>query len=203
MSEQTRVPTDPNQKIRRTMQACALLVASMLGLAYAAVPLYSLFCKVTGFGGTPLVATQAPDSIGTRMFSVQFDTNVANGLPWRFIPEQPRIDARAGETITVFYKITNKSDQETAGMATYNVQPDIMAPYFNKLQCFCFNEMVLKPHETVEVPVVFFIDPAAAQDRDIERIAMISLSYTFFPAKRSEKSVVQAKDAVAGSGSKL
>ena len=88
-------------------------------------------------------------------------------------------------------------------MATYNVQPEIMAPYFNKLQCFCFNEMVLNPHETVEVPVVFFIDPAAAQDRDVERIAMISLSYTFFPAKRSEKSVVQAKDAVAGSASKL
>ena len=194
---------DNNHSNRRTLQACALLVVSMLGLAYAAVPLYSLFCKMTGFGGTPVIATQAPDSVGTRAFSVQFDSNVAKGLPWRFAPEQPRMDVRAGETVTVIYKITNLSDRETAGMATYNVQPDIMAPYFNKLQCFCFNEMVLKPHETVEVPVVFFVDHEAAQDRDVERVAMISLSYTFFPAKRSEKSVVQAKDAVAGSASKL
>ena len=201
----TKPAGQPNteQSISRTMQACALLVVSMLGLAYAAVPLYSLFCKMTGFGGTPVIATQAPNSIGTRVFSVQFDSNVAQGLPWRFTPEQPRQDVRAGETVTVIYKISNPTDRETAGMATYNVQPEIMAPYFNKVQCFCFNEMVLKPHETVEVPVVFFIDPAAAQDRDVERIAMISLSYTFFPAKRSEKSVVEAKDAVAGSASKL
>ena len=202
MTEPARMPAS-NHSIRRTMQACAVLVVTMLGLAYAAVPLYSLFCKMTGFGGTPVIAAQAPDSVGPRVFSVQFDSNVANGLPWRFTPEQPRMDVRAGETVTVIYKIANLSDRETAGMATYNVQPDIMAPYFNKLQCFCFNEMVLKPHETVEVPVVFFIDPAAALDRDVERVAMISLSYTFFPAKRSEKSVVQAKDAVAGSASKL
>ena len=202
MTEPARMPAS-NHSIRRTMQACAVLVVTMLGLAYAAVPLYSLFCKMTGFGGTPVIATQAPDSVGTRVFSVQFDSNVANGLPWRFTPEQPRMDVRAGETVTVIYKIANLSDRETAGMATYNVQPDIMAPYFNKLQCFCLNEMVLKPHETVEVPVVFFIDPTAALDRDVERVAMISLSYTFFPAKRSEKSVVQAKDAVAGSASKL
>jgi len=202
MTEPARL-LDAKHSIRRTMQACTLLVVSMLGLAYAAVPLYSLFCKMTGFGGTPIIATKAPDTVGTRVFSVQFDSNVANGLPWRFSPEQPRMDVRAGETMTVIYKITNLSDRETAGMATYNVQPEIIASYFNKLECFCFNEMVLKPRETVEVPVVFFIDPAAAQDRDIERIAMTSLSYTFFPAKRSEKSVVQAKDAVAGSDSKL
>lgn len=203
MTHPTPAAPDPQTKIRRTMLACSGLVLAMLGLAYAAVPLYSLFCKMTGFGGTPVIATHSADSISTRQFSVQFDSNVANGLPWRFTPEQPKIEVRAGETVTMIYKITNKSDQTTAGMATYNVQPEIMAPYFNKLQCFCFSEMVLKPNETVEVPVVFFIDPASATDRDIERIQMISLSYTFFPAKRSEKSVVQAKDAVAGSASKL
>jgi len=113
------------------------------------------------------------------------------------------LEVRVGETMTVFFRITNLSDRETTGMATYNVQPELIAPYFNKLQCFCFNEMVLKPHESVDVPVVFFIDPEAAKNRDLDKIAAISLSYTFFASKRTEKPLAAAKDIVAQPAPKL
>ena len=192
-----------DRKMRRTLYACVGLVAAMIGAAYAAVPLYSLFCKLTGFAGTPLIAQTNDKKVGSKAFLVQFDSNVAAGLPWRFTPEMPKMEVRVGETVTVLYRITNLSDRETSGMATYNVQPELIAPYFNKLQCFCFNEMVLKPHESIEVPVVFFIDPEAAGNRDLEKIAAISLSYTFFASKRAEKPLAEAKDIVAQPAPKL
>ena len=175
----------------------------MVGAAYAAVPLYSLFCKLTGFAGTPMIASENNASIGSKQFLVQLDSNVAPGLAWRFAAEQPKLEVRVGETMTVFFRITNLSDRETTGMATYNVQPELIAPYFNKLQCFCFNEMVLKPHESVDVPVVFFIDPEAVKNRDLDKIAAISLSYTFFASKRAEKPLAAAKDIVAQPAPKL
>jgi cytochrome c oxidase assembly protein subunit 11 len=192
-----------DRRLRRTLFGCIGLVAVMIGAAYAAVPLYSLFCKLTGFAGTPLIASENNSSIGSKQFLVQFDSNVAPGLAWRFAAEHPKMEVRVGETMTVFFRITNLSDRETTGMATYNVQPEIIAPYFNKLQCFCFNEMVLKPHESVEVPVVFFIDPEAAKNRDLDKIAAISLSYTFFASKRTEKPLAAAKDIVAQPAPKL
>ncbi len=192
-----------DRKLKRTLYACVGLVAVMVGIAYAAVPLYSLFCKLTGFAGTPQIAQQNDHAIGSKQFLVQFDSNVAAGLPWRFVPERPKMEVRVGETLTVLYQITNLSDRETTGMATYNVQPELIAPYFNKLQCFCFNEMVLKPHESIEVPVVFFIDPEAATNRDLDKIAAITLSYTFFASKRSEKPLAEAKDLVAQPAPKL
>lgn len=197
-------PVDPlDRKMRRTLYACVGLVAVMVGAAYAAVPLYTLFCKLTGFAGTPLIAQSNDNQVGSKQFLVQFDSNVAAGLPWRFSAETPKMDVKVGETVTIFYRITNLSDRETTGMATYNVQPELIAPYFNKLQCFCFNEMVLKPHESIEVPVVFFIDPEAAGNRDLEKIAAISLSYTFFASKRAEKPLAEAKDRVAQPAPKL
>ena len=192
-----------DRKLKRSLYACVGLVAVMIGAAYASVPLYSLFCKLTGFAGTPLTASENGSVIGTKQFLVQFDSNVAPSLAWRFAPEQPKMEVRVGETMTVLFKITNLSDRETTGMATYNVQPELIAPYFNKLQCFCFNEMVLKPHESLEVPVVFFIDPEAAKNRDLEKIAAISLSYTFFASKRTEKPLAEAKDGVAQPAPKL
>jgi len=192
-----------DRKLKRTLFGCIGLVAVMVGAAYAAVPLYSLFCKLTGFAGTPLIASENGSVIGSKQFLVQFDSNVAPGLAWRFAPEQPKLEVRVGETMTVFFRITNLSDRETTGMATYNVQPELIAPYFNKLQCFCFNEMVLKPHESVDVPVVFFIDPEAAKNRDLDKIAAISLSYTFFASKRTEKPLAAAKDIVAQPAPKL
>jgi cytochrome c oxidase assembly protein subunit 11 len=192
-----------DRKLKRTLFGCIGLVAVMVGAAYAAVPLYSLFCKLTGFAGTPLIASENGSVVGSKQFLVQFDSNVAPGLAWRFAPEQPKLEVRVGETMTVFFRITNLSDRETTGMATYNVQPELIAPYFNKLQCFCFNEMVLKPHESVDVPVVFFIDPEAAKNRDLDKIAAISLSYTFFASKRTEKPLAAAKDIVAQPAPKL
>ena len=194
---------DHDRKLKTTLYACVGLVGLMIGAAYAAVPLYTLFCKLTGFAGTPLIAQQNDSVVGTKQFLVQFDSNVAPGLPWRFAAETPKMEVKVGETITVFYRITNLSDRETTGMATYNVQPELIAPYFNKLQCFCFNELVLKPHESIEVPVVFFIDPDAAASRDLEKIAAISLSYTFFASKRAEKPLAEAKDIVAQPAPKL
>jgi cytochrome c oxidase assembly protein subunit 11 len=192
-----------DRKLKRTLFGCIGLVAVMVGAAYAAVPLYSLFCKLTGFAGTPLIASENGSVVGSKQFLVQFDSNVAPGLAWRFAPEQPKLEVRVGETMTVYFRITNLSDRETTGMATYNVQPELIAPYFNKLQCFCFNEMVLKPHESVDVPVVFFIDPEAAKNRDLDKIAAISLSYTFFASKRTEKPLAAAKDIVAQPAPKL
>jgi cytochrome c oxidase assembly protein subunit 11 len=192
-----------DRKLKRTLFGCIGLVAVMVGAAYAAVPLYSLFCKLTGFAGTPLIASENGSVVGSKQFLVQLDSNVAPGLAWRFAPEQPKLEVRVGETMTVFFRITNLSDRETTGMATYNVQPELIAPYFNKLQCFCFNEMVLKPHESVDVPVVFFIDPEAAKNRDLDKIAAISLSYTFFASKRTEKPLAAAKDIVAQPAPKL
>lgn len=187
------LPTDPARKMRRTMFACLGIVGTMTGMAFAAVPLYDLFCRVTGFGGTPMVAEKAPTKISETFYTVRFDANVAPGLPWKFEPETPFVEVRAGETITVFYRIRNTAPVETTGMATFNVSPNQMGGWFNKLQCFCFNELTLKPGETMDAPVVFFVDPALPDNRELERIRTITLSYTFFPAKGSAKPLAEAK----------
>lgn len=171
---------------------CGAVVVGMVGLAYASVPLYNLFCKVTGFGGTPLVAESAPETQGNRVTAVRFDANVAPGLPWRFEPEVSEINVQSGKTATVMYKITNLASRPVTGMATFNVQPSLMGQYFNKLECFCFSEMELKPGETVEVPVVFFIDPKMENDSDLKTLKEMTLSYTFFQAKNG-KPVAAAK----------
>ncbi len=174
---------------------CSGVFVGMLGMAYAAVPLYDLFCRVTGFGGTPMVATSAPGVTGERAFTVRFDSNVSGGLGWRFEPEVNAVQARVGETLTVFYKVTNVSDRPTTGIASFNVTPDTMGGYFNKIQCFCFNEITLQPGESMEAPVVFFVDPSIEKNRDLKSASMITLSYTFFPAKGSPKPLAEVKDA--------
>ena len=184
-------PVAQNRSMKRTAIACGALVVGMVGASYAAVPLYELFCKMTGFGGTPRVADAQPGHQLDRAVNVRFDANVAPGLDWSFAPEQASVDVKLGETKTVFYKLKNRSNRELAGMATYNVQPEQAGNSFAKLQCFCFNEMVLKPGETVEVPVVFFVDPSLADNKDIgSSISSITLSYTFFPAKQKAQKPV-------------
>ena len=179
--------------MRRTMFACVGVVATMTGAAFAAVPLYELFCKVTGFGGTPRIAESEASRVADRVFTVRFDANVAPGLPWKFEPETPSVDVRAGETITVFYKIRNTSSSESVGIANFNVQPNQLGGWFNKLQCFCFNELTLKPGESMDAPVVFFVDPEIVKERELERVRTITLSYTFFPAKGHPKPLAEAK----------
>jgi cytochrome c oxidase assembly protein subunit 11 len=177
-------PSDAQARgIRRTAILCGALVAAMVGAAYASVPLYDLFCRATGFGGTPLVGTNAPLAASDRTIAVRFDSNVAPGLRWRFTPETNEITARLGEPQTVMFKVTNTGPAPSTGVATFNVQPDLAGGYFVKIACFCFTEQTLKPGESLESAVVFYVDPDIAKDGNTRDIPAITLSYTYFPSK--------------------
>ncbi len=162
---------------------CGAFVAVMVGAAYAAVPLYNWFCRTTGFGGTTQVSTAAPSQVLGRTITVRFDANVAPGLPWRFVPEKNSIDVRIGEVLTVNYVVTNLAARETVGQASYNVTPPTTGAYFQKINCFCFTEQSMKAGETREMPVVFYVDPALAQDAEQNGLNTITLSYTYFPVR--------------------
>jgi cytochrome c oxidase assembly protein subunit 11 len=172
--------------------ACGAFVAMMVGMAYAAVPFYNWFCRATGFGGTTQVATSASAHVLDRKITVRFDANVAPGLPWNFEPEVSAIEASLGEVVTVHYRVTNMSARETVGQATYNVTPLTTGAFFQKINCFCFVEQRLKPGEKRDMPVVFYVDPALADDVDGQGVSAITLSYTFF-AVRTPEPVTSAK----------
>lgn len=159
--------------------------AAMLGLSFAAVPFYRIFCSATGFGGTPRIAKSMPAAQGERVLTVRFDANVAPGLSWKFDPETPRLKLRTGSTATVYYKAENLSDRATAGRAVFNVSPDSVGAYFNKIACFCFDEQTLGPGETREMPVVFYLDPALEHDPRLGGVETVTLSYTFFAVKNT------------------
>ena len=169
---------------RRVAFAVTGVVMTMTGLSFASVPLYDLFCRMTGYGGTTQVATQGSATRGERTLSVRFDANVGQGLPWGFEPETPMVKVRTGVTQTVFYKVTNRSDREWTATATYNVAPDQAGIYFTKISCFCFNEQTLGPGETAEWPVVFYLDPALEKDEVMAKVDSVTLSYTFFASKK-------------------
>ena len=173
---------------RKTAAAIGLLAVAMLGASFAAVPLYRLYCSVTGYGGTTQTAERAPESRGLRKISVRFDANVAPSLDWRFAPEVAEIQVRPGETTTVFFKAENLSDHASEGAARFNVTPDQAGAWFDKISCFCFSEQKLGPHEKAEWPVVFFLDPKLEQDESMARIEAITLSYTFFAPPKAAKS---------------
>lgn len=164
------------------LAACVGVVVLMLGMSYAAVPLYSLFCQVTGFGGTPQISTAESSEVLDRTIKVRFDSNVSPGLDWAFTPVQREITLRIGETGLAMYRASNRGTRPVTGVATFNVTPDQAGAYFDKVQCFCFNEQTLKPGETIDMPVVFYVDPELARDRNARAIQEITLSYTFFPA---------------------
>ncbi len=155
------------------------LVAVMVGLSFAAVPLYRIFCAKTGWAGTPQRAAEAPGIIAPQTVTVRFDANVARGLPWAFEPAQPELTLHIGENKLAFFRAVNRSKETVTGSAVFNVSPDIMGQYFTKIQCFCFTEQTLKPGEAVEMPVSFFIDPAILKDRDGRTVRDMTLSYTF------------------------
>jgi cytochrome c oxidase assembly protein subunit 11 len=158
----------------------------MVGLAYASVPLYNLFCRVTGYDGTPLVRGSPASQVLDRTVSIRFDANVAPGLDWRFAPEVAEVDAKLGETQTVFFKVRNAGPSASTGIAVFNVQPGQAGAYFVKIQCFCFNEQTLRPGEIMEFPVVFYVDPALAGDRSLQDLSAITLSYTYFASKNGQ-----------------
>ena len=164
---------------RSTVLPLLGVVAGMLMLAYASVPLYRLFCKVTGFGGTTREASQLPGNISERTITVRFNADTDPALPWKFTAPAP-IKLRIGENRLVAFHVTNESSVATKGTATYNVTPFDAGPYFGKIQCFCFQQQQLAPGQSVDMPVSFFIDPAILDDPALKDLSNITLSYTFF-----------------------
>jgi cytochrome c oxidase assembly protein subunit 11 len=170
------------QKNKKTGRILALIGAFMLGLAFAAVPLYRMFCEATGFNGTTQRADHAPGAVAGQV-KVQFDANVHPGLPWRFEPEQTSVEVAPGAQTKIFYRAQNLSARAIVGQAVYNVSPDTVGKYFKKIQCFCFSEQTLQPGQKVDMPVVFFVDPKIKQDPDTKDVHEITLSYTFYPVE--------------------
>jgi cytochrome c oxidase assembly protein subunit 11 len=174
----------------RVALALGTFVAAMVGVAYASVPLYDWFCRTTGFGGTPLVATSAPAAPLDRRIQIRFDSNVAGGLPWDFTPETRVVEVAIGETKLVHYVARNAGSDSSVGTATYNVSPPQAGAYFNKLQCFCFTDQRLAAGEVMDMPVAFFVDPEIVKDADLKGLKSITLSYTFFPVRKQPEPVV-------------
>ena len=170
------------QNTKRTAAILSAIVLAMIGLAFASAPLYRAFCEATGFGGTPLRAERAPGAVAGEV-SVRFDANTHPGLPWRFEPEQTTVHIKPGAQTKIFYRAQNLSARAWTGQAAYNVSPDQVGKYFKKIQCFCFTEQTLKAGQTVDMPVVFFVDPAIKQDPDTKDLDEITLSYTFYPVE--------------------
>ncbi|MCF8880890.1 cytochrome c oxidase assembly protein [Hyphobacterium sp. SN044] len=185
----------PKNKNTRLMAICATVAVSMVGAAYAAVPLYDLFCRVTGYGGTPQVRVAAADRVIDREVTVRFDASRNGGLPWEFQPIDRAITVNVGESALAYFRATNTSDRPITGVATYNVTPFKAAPYFVKIECFCFTEQTLQPGESIEMPVLFFVDPEIETDRRADDIQTITLSYTFFEAENSELAAASGRDA--------
>ena len=170
------------QKNGRTAALMGLIVAAMLGLAFASAPLYKMFCDITGFAGTPQRADKAPGAVAGQI-GVRFDANVHPGLPWRFEPKQTTVRIKPGAQTQIFYRATNQSARPWTGQAVFNVSPDQVGKYFKKIECFCFTEQTLKPGQSVDMPVLFFVDPKLKEDPDTKHIDEITLSYTFYPVE--------------------
>ena len=179
-------PVIPNaRKNRRVAVIAGGVFVAMIGLTYASVPLYSMFCKATGFGGTTQRADVAPDTTIDKFITIRFDANTAGSLGWNFHPVQTVMKVRIGEQNMAHYSATNTAKETTTGSAIFNVSPAEAGAYFDKIQCFCFTRQTLKPGESEDLPVVFFVDPAILDDPDAKAISEITLSYTFFPADKS------------------
>jgi len=188
----------PQNGARWTALACAGVVAGMTGLAFASVPLYNMFCKATGYDGTPRTgaAPTASADTASKPLRVHFDTNVAPNLTWRFQPEVTSVDAVPGETKTVFFKVTNTGSKPATGIAAFNVQPGLMGSYFVKVECFCFSEHTLQPGESADYPLVFYVDQGLRKDPDIGDLGEMTLSYTYFPSRNGTP--VAAADGKTG-----
>jgi cytochrome c oxidase assembly protein subunit 11 len=185
-----------HKKNARTALMTFGIFVGMLGLAYASVPLYRLFCQVTGFGGTPMRSEEMSREVLDKTIRVRFDSNTDNALPWRFSPVLRQQTVKIGANTLAFYESENMSDKPITGMATFNVTPDIAAPYFTKVQCFCFNEQTLQPGEKVSMPVSYYVDPKIMDDPQARKIPEITLSYTFYRVEQPETSKTKTVSAV-------
>ncbi len=169
-----------------TVVGLLALLGGMGTLTAYAVPLYQLFCRVTGYGGTTQVATGPADEVLDRKIVVRFNADVNGGMPWRFEPAQGAVTVRVGESTLAFYRARSLAARTIVGQATFNVTPAKAGRYFTKVDCFCFTEQALEPGATVDLPVQFYIDPAIARDRNLDDVTTITLSYTFFETERED-----------------
>ena len=176
----------------RVMLICVGIFAGMLGLTYASVPLYRIFCQATGYDGTPRITDRASTAIAAGEIEVRFDANVSPDLPWQFEPESGSVRVKLGENKLAFFRAHNDASKPTAGTATFNVTPNQAGQYFNKTQCFCFTRQELKSSASAKLGVTFFVDPAIATDPETKTIKSITLSYTFYPAKAETKTLAAA-----------
>jgi cytochrome c oxidase assembly protein subunit 11 len=178
--------------------SCGAVTAIMVGAAFAAVPFYSWFCRTTGFGGTPQISEVAPKHVLDRWVTVRFDSNIAPGLPWSFEPEQNEMRVRIGEVATAHYKVINEAARTVTAQASYNVAPPTVGAYFTKINCFCFTQQTMKPGETREMTVVFYVDPSIVKDSDQDKLNLITLSYTFYRLPDSSSPVAEAAGRAGG-----
>jgi cytochrome c oxidase assembly protein subunit 11 len=186
--------SDPRKAIRRTALICGAVFFCMVGAAFAAVPLYRIFCQQTGFDGASRRASVRPDQVLNQTVTVRFDANVRD-LPWDFGPDQISQKIKIGATGLAFFHVTNRSDQPITGHASYNVTPQLVGLYFEKLECFCFTDQTLKPGQSAHFPVVYFVDPRFAGDPDTKNTPEITLSYTFFRVPGSTAKAAPAAGA--------
>ena len=190
---------DLQRRHRRIALRASALAIVMLGMAFAAVPLYRMFCQVTGFAGTTQRAERPSTTTINKQLVVRFDGNVSGGLDWSFEPVKRAMTLKIGENRMATFRAKNVSGETLTGTASFNVTPDAAGAYFNKLECFCFTEQTLKPGQTVDMPVRFYIDPEFAKDRATRGISQVTLSYTFFPVKDGKRATAQRPQAKKGS----
>ena len=170
---------------RAVVTACLVTLAVMAGVTSYSPALYKIFCQITGYGGTTQRVVNASTKVLDRVITVRFDANVSPNLAWKFEPVQATMDVRLGETTMAFFRATNMSDMPLTGSAAFNVAPDVMGLYFNKIQCFCFTEQTLQPRQSVEMPVTFYVDPKMLDDRDTRDLGNVTLSYVFYPVNKT------------------
>ena len=202
-SARTSNPDNMSAKNRRVALICLSMFAGMLGLAYASVPLYNLFCRVTGYGGT----TQRVEAvegvpIAKRVISVRFDANTANDLDWSFKPEKREVEVHLGQKVLINYIAENKSDHPIIGMATFNVTPQATGSFFNKIECFCFTDTRLEPGQKMLMPVVFYVDPDMDLEDNLKSLSTITLSYTFFESENQTDEIAAGKSTIVSGENK-
>ncbi|WP_417270086.1 cytochrome c oxidase assembly protein [Celeribacter sp.] len=190
----------PAANPKKTALILVGVVVMMGGLAWASVPFYSWFCKVTGFGGETAVADAGSDVILDETIKIRFDASIDRGFPWEFRPVEREMELRIGETGLAFYEAINTSDRPVAGTATYNVAPFEAGGFFTKIDCFCFTEQILQPGERVLMPVTFYVDPEITTDRDAKFVHRITLSYTFYETDLPEDYAALEGDKVESTG---
>ena len=200
-NEKDLKPASAPKRDRKGLVALSLvgLVAGMVGLSFAAVPLYRMFCQVTGYGGVPQIAEALPGEVLDRTITIRFDANVDRALPWDFTPEQRAMDVRIGESGLAFFKAHNNTDKPVTGTAGFNVVPEIAGRYFNKIECFCFKEQTLAAGQSIDMPVTFFVDPKIVEDLSTKNISEITLSYTFYRSDDPSDVAAASRDGASGS----